>query len=118
MVFLSKQRLSRRWELAVTVIAGLGLAGCMSNDPAINAPPLPGQNNSGVYPTLSQPLQAATTQMSDEQAAAMGAKLQALADARKAGAMSEDEYNRKVAEMKKLGQAAQDAAKPENGASN
>lgn len=87
------------------------LSGCMANDPALNAAPPPGMNNSGVYPQLGAPLDAATTQMSDDEAASMGARLQALADAHKKGTISEAEYNRKIAELTKLGQQTQAAAK-------
>ncbi len=54
------------------------------------------------YPDFSQPLTAASVQMSDEEAVALQAKLSALASARKAGTISEAEYQRRVEELRKL----------------
>lgn len=54
------------------------------------------------YPDFSQPLTAASVQMSDEEAVALQAKLSALASARKAGTISEAEYQQRVAELRKL----------------
>lgn len=58
--------------------------------------------NTGTYPSLSAPLTAANTQMSDQEAADMQARLSGLAHARKSGSISEAEYRRRVAEMRKL----------------
>lgn len=119
MYFLSKRR---AWASASMLAAGLlvagALSGCMSTEVADNAVKPAGMNDTGTYPLLGAPLQAATTQMSDADAARMGARLQALADARKKGAVSEAEYERKVQELKTLGQATKDAAKPDAPASN
>jgi hypothetical protein len=117
--FLLKRRRRRHARLiaAGLLVAG-ALSGCMSTEVADNAPRPSGMNDTGSYPLLGEPLQAATTQMSDAEAAAQGSKLQALAAAHKAGTVSEAEYNRKVAEMRKLGQATQDAAKPDTPATN
>ncbi|MFC3162660.1 hypothetical protein [Ciceribacter thiooxidans] len=54
------------------------------------------------YPDFSQPLTAASVQMSDEEAVALQAKLSALASARKSGTISEAEYQRRVEELRKL----------------
>lgn len=119
MFFLTKRRglAPAHLVLAGVMVAG-ALTGCMSTEVADKAQKPVGMNNSGTYPLLGEPLRPATTQMSDADASAMGAKLQALADARKAGKVSEAEYNRKVQEMKTLGKSAQDAAKPDQPASN
>lgn len=111
MFFLSKLRLTRLASCLVPMMAAAFLSGCMGSDPALNAAPPPGMNNSGTYPQLGAPLKSATTQMSDADAASMGARLQALADAHKKGTISEAEYNRKIAELTKLGQETRDAAK-------
>lgn len=94
------------------------LSGCMSSDVASNTPAPTGMNNAGVYPYVGEKREVATTQMSDAEAASMGERLQALANARTAGQVSEAEYNRKVAQMRKLGEATQAAAKPDAPASN
>ncbi|MCD2171356.1 hypothetical protein [Rhizobium sp. C4] len=94
------------------------LAGCMSTDVANNTPTPAGMNNSGVYPYVGEKREVATTQMSDAEAASIGTKLQALADQRKAGKVSEADYNRKVEEMRKLNTATQAAAKADAPASN
>ncbi len=61
-----------------------------------------GPRNTGTYPSLSAPLTAANTQMSDQEAADMQAKLSGLAHARKSGNISEAEYRRRVEEMRRL----------------
>lgn len=61
-----------------------------------------GPRNTGTYPSLSAPLTAANTQMSDQEAAEMQSKLSGLAHARRSGIISEAEYRRRVAEMRKL----------------
>jgi hypothetical protein len=104
--------------VAAALVSACALTACMSNDISANTPSPAGMTNSGSYPLVGETKQAATTQMSDQEAAALGAKLQALADARKAGTVSEAEYNRKVAEMQKLGAETQAAAKAGAPASN
>ncbi|MDM9622239.1 hypothetical protein A6U87_17655 [Rhizobium sp. AC44/96] len=54
------------------------------------------------YPSFGAPLTAANVQMSDEEAAGLQHKLSALASQRKAGTISEAEYQRRVAEYRKL----------------
>lgn len=103
---------------AAAVVSSVLLSGCMSNDVASNTPTPAGMNNSGVYPYVGEKKDVATTQMSDAEAASQGARLQALADQRKKGQVSEAEYNRKVEEMRKLNAATQAAAKADAPASN
>lgn len=94
------------------------LSGCMSSDVANNTPTPAGMNNSGVYPYVGERREVATTQMSDAEAASMGSKLQALADQRKAGTVSEAEYNRKVEEMRKLNASTLAAGKSDAAGTN
>jgi hypothetical protein len=54
------------------------------------------------YPDFGAPLTAANVQMSDEEAAELQHKLTALSTSRKAGTISEAEYQRRVAEYRKL----------------
>lgn len=54
------------------------------------------------YPSFGAPLTAANVQMSDEQAADLQRKLSALGAQRKAGTISEAEYQRRVEEYRKL----------------
>ncbi|MBY5413459.1 hypothetical protein HFO98_34690 [Rhizobium leguminosarum] len=54
------------------------------------------------YPNFGAPLTAANVQMSDEQAAELQHQLTALGAQRKAGAISEADYQAKVAEMRRL----------------
>jgi hypothetical protein len=54
------------------------------------------------YPSFAAPLTSANVQMSDEEAAGLQRKLTALGAQRKAGAISEAEYQRRVAEYRKL----------------
>ncbi|HZG28160.1 MAG TPA: hypothetical protein VE079_06840 [Ensifer sp.] len=115
MFFLLKRPLP---VVAAAFVSSVLLSGCMSSDIVNNTPTPAGMNNSGVYPYVGQKREVATTQMSDAEAASMGARLQALADQRKAGQVSEAEYNRKVEEMRKLNAATQAAGKADVPASN
>lgn len=116
MFFLAKRHVSA--VVAASLSSCVLLSGCMSSDIANNTPTPAGMNNSGVYPYVGEKREVATTQMSDAEAASQGAKLQALADQRKAGQVSEAEYNRKVEEMRKLNAETQAAAKADAPASN
>lgn len=115
MFFLGKRHVSL---VVAALVSSALLTGCMSSDISNNTPSPTGMSNSGVYPYVGQRREVATTQMSDAEAASQGAKLQALADKRKAGQVSEAEYNRKVEEMRKLNEATQAAAKADAPASN
>lgn len=115
MFFLAKRHVS---VVVATLVSSVLLSGCMSSDVANNTPTPAGMNNSGVYPYVGEKREAATTQMSDAEAASQGARLQALADQRKAGKVSEAEYNRKVEEMRKLNAETQAAGKADAPASN
>ena len=61
-----------------------------------------GPRKTGTYPVFSEPLTAANVQMSDEEAAQNQARLTQLGAARRTGAITEAEYLRRVAEMRKL----------------
>ena len=54
------------------------------------------------YPGFGAPLTAANVQMNDEEASSLQQKLTALSNRRKAGTISEAEYQRRVAEYRKL----------------
>ncbi|RDJ13466.1 hypothetical protein [Rhizobium grahamii] len=54
------------------------------------------------YPGFGAPLTAANVQMSDQEAGGLQSKLTALTAQRKAGTISEAEYQRRVAEFRKL----------------
>ncbi|NKN36422.1 SHOCT domain-containing protein [Agrobacterium sp. a22-2] len=56
----------------------------------------------GGYPDFSRPLTAANTQMSNEDAASLQQRMTALGAARRAGTVSEAEYQRRLAELRKL----------------
>ncbi len=76
------------------------LASCSpaARDPSINA----GANRAEVYPDITAIVTAETQQMSDEEAAANGARLTALANRRSSGAISDAEYRRQLAELQSL----------------
>ena len=115
MFFLVKRHVS---VVVAALVSSTLLSGCMSSDVASNTPAPAGMNNSGVYPYVGEKREVATTQMTDAEAASQGARLQALADQRKKGQVSEAEYNRKVEEMRKLNAATQAAGKADAPASN
>lgn len=59
-------------------------------------------DRSAVYPEITGARTAATTQMSDEEAAGVSARLTALSNSRRSGAISEAEYRRRLAELQAL----------------
>ena len=60
------------------------------------------KKNTGVYPTFNPTLTAAAEQIEDEDYQKTEPRLAALARARRTGAISEVEYQRRVAEYRKL----------------
>jgi hypothetical protein len=67
--------------------------------------PAPGpvvQRNTGTYPTFDRTLTAANEQIADEDYQKSEPRMAALARARKDGSISEAEYQRRVAEYRKL----------------
>ena len=87
--------------------AGL-LAGCTSTEDVLGTATTGVDGNqvrmTGTYPSLGEPLEAANAQMSDQEAAAIGGKLEALASARKGLGASDADYESRAAALKKLGQ--------------
>jgi hypothetical protein len=110
-----------RLAVLATVAALPALAGCNSKSFALDdgipntpppavivqsktAPP-PGpvtRRDTGTYPTLSTTLTAANEQIEDADYQKSEPRMAALAKARKSGTISEAEYNRRVAEYRKL----------------
>ncbi|MGF9695367.1 MULTISPECIES: SHOCT domain-containing protein [unclassified Rhizobium] len=74
------------------------------------------KQNSGTYPTFGKPMTAANTQIEDAEATTSEAQLSALASARASGAVTEAEYERRVAELRRL--AAEHAADAEKQIAN
>lgn len=99
----------RRFAAGTTIL--FALSGCMSSD--LDSGPQPGVNATGTYPSLGKPLQSATAQMSDAEAASMGRHLEGLAKARKGGAISEAEYQRRLAALNALAKSTQKPQTPE-----
>lgn len=99
---------------------GAALAGCASNNvgtekgpmatpqvvtvvPGVpQGAPATGPQKTGYYPGFSQPLTSASLQMTDEEAAAQQSQLTALGAAKRRGTISEAEYKRREAELRKL----------------
>ena len=74
------------------------------------------KRDTGTYPTFDRQLTAANTQIGDEEAASSEARLSGLARARASGAISEREYQARVAEFRRL--AAQHGADAEASIAN
>ena len=93
------------FAVAVSLAAAL-LAGCSStssrDDALVSNSPRPAPAEK--YPDFSKPLESAMTQMTDEQAAQQQAQLSSLAHQRRTGRISTAEYNRRVEELRLLGQ--------------
>src|SRR3546814_1479234 len=60
------------------------------------------KRDTGTYPTFDGRLTAANAQIGDEEAAGSEAQLSALASARSNGSVSEAEYQRRLAELRRL----------------
>lgn len=99
---------------ALIIVAALPalLTACNATSHEAAAPAATGEgaDRSAVYPDITAPVTAATAQMSNEEAAAMSARLEALARNRQSGAISEAEYRRQLAEMQALGEGHGQAA--------
>jgi hypothetical protein len=83
--------------LAVLTVVGSGCASKVSEE--ARAVPV----DPGPYPDFSRPLNSAMEQMTNEDAKTMETQLTALAGRRRAGAISEAEYLRRVEELRALG---------------
>ena len=97
-----------RFATGTTIL--IALSGCMSSD--LDKGPQPGANATGTYPSLGNPLQSATAQMSDAEAASMGRHLESLAKQRKGGAISDAEYQRRLAALKSLAKSTEKPQTP------
>jgi hypothetical protein len=97
--------------VAVFLLPGL-LSACTGDLP--DTPPPAGMQLSGKYPSMNTPLAAATTQMSDAQAADMAKRLDSLAPASSTASNNEAEYQRKLKAVRKLATDAQSSSAPEN----
>lgn len=119
-----------RWPLIICVCASpLALAGCTSfalDDGIPNtAPPavvvgpqdVPrpqalAKQDTGTYPSFAKRMTAANTQIGDVEAVTSQSQMEKLGAARKSGAVSEAEYQSRIAELRLLaGQHAADAEK-------
>lgn len=112
--------------LAAALVAVLAGAGCQSSTPAVTQAATPAALEVTVedpdnpeapqarptypdgYPNFAGSLNAANTQMSNEEASALQAQLTSLGAARKSGTITEAEYQARLAELRKL--AAQHGA--------
>ena len=84
----------------------LALAGCSSTavdePPSIYSATMAKPVPTDVYPVIEGKLPAASTQMSNEEAANQSARLSALGSARSSGKISEAEYQRRLKELQLL----------------
>ncbi|MGV3553055.1 SHOCT domain-containing protein [Rhizobium sp.] len=98
----------RLYHLAALPLV-LFAAGCSSTstsgDVLANDRPRPAPVDK--YPGFSKPLESAMAQMTDEEAVRQERQLSALARQRQSGGISEAEYRRRVAELRRLGDETQ-----------
>ncbi|HVK90301.1 MAG TPA: SHOCT domain-containing protein [Mycoplana sp.] len=91
---------------AMIVLGGLTgaiLAGCSSATSSAVAPEINrGANRSATYPDITARVSAATTQRSNDEAAAISGRLSALGAHRQAGTITEAEYRRQMLELQAL----------------
>ena len=96
-------------SLSALALIALSAAACSStsaSDDAL-ATGRPRPVTADKYPDISQPLDSAMAQMTDEEAERQEKQLSALARQRKLGRISEAEYRRRVAELRQLGAETQ-----------
>jgi hypothetical protein len=99
----------RLCHLAAALPLLLSVAGCSSTNTSSDAlatdrpRPAPAEK----YPDFSQPLDSAMAQMTDEEATRQQAQLSALARQRQSGRISDAEYRRRVAELRRLGEGTE-----------
>jgi hypothetical protein len=101
------------WISRIVILAPLLLAAACSQSGKAQEVLLSGDEPvpaDAKYPDFSKPLTSAMDQMSNEDAAKQQAQLAGLGARRKSGAISEAEYRRRVAEMRKI--RAEMPAKP------
>ncbi|MBL0375059.1 hypothetical protein JJB09_23890 [Rhizobium sp. KVB221] len=109
MMSLPKQKILSNCRLVMVgglLALGVSLASCSQSTHA-DAPLQPGDepvNMSDPYPDFSKPLDSAMPQLSDEEAKKQAGQLAALSAKKQSGAISEAEYNKRVAELRKLGE--------------
>lgn len=93
----------RRLRAALLMAAAAAaLASCASSETTSTATVNAGANRADVYPDITAIVSAETQQMSDEEAASYSARLTALSNSRRSGAISEAEYRRQLAELQAL----------------
>ncbi len=68
----------------------------------VNSDAVSQKRDTGTYPTFGQPMTAAGSQMTDDEAAKMETSMTRLGLARRNGQISEAEYNRRVAELRAI----------------
>lgn len=98
-------------------ITGFSLTSCQAPQPRVintvpaativgeqkvDASPVYRKLDTNTYPTFSQPMTAAGTQMTNDEALTMEQSMSSLTSARKSGSMSEAEYKRRVDELRSL----------------
>ncbi|MDS7597104.1 hypothetical protein [Agrobacterium tumefaciens] len=106
--------------IAVLSLSAVVLAACKAPEPIVapehmrrptaeivgprpvNSDAVSQKRDTGSYPTFSQPLTAAGSQMTDDEASNMETSLSRLGAARRNGQISEAEYNRRVAELRAI----------------
>ncbi len=104
-------------KTTVLTVIGCGIAACSTATPqtaaqyapkvvVTGAQPVstvkPALANSGVYPTFGPPITAASNQMDDSEATRIQAQMSALTASRNAGAVTEAEYQKKLADLRLL----------------
>jgi len=70
------------------------------------------KQDTGTYPTFAKPMTAAMPQMEENESTTMEQNLTALGKARRSGQITEAEYNRRVAELRKLAENQQPTRTP------
>lgn len=70
------------------------------------------KRDTGTYPTFDKPMTAAMPQMEENESTTMEQNLTALGAARRRGQITEADYNRRVAELRKLAAQQQPTRTP------
>ncbi|MBD9372243.1 SHOCT domain-containing protein [Rhizobium sp. ARZ01] len=91
---------------AAVVLGGMVvLGGCAATSSQQASVVNAGADRSATYPDITARVYAATTQMSNEEAASISARMNGLASQRRAGAISEAEYRKQMLELQTLAES-------------
>ncbi|HUH49697.1 MAG TPA: SHOCT domain-containing protein [Mycoplana sp.] len=92
----------RQFGAAIVLGGTTVLGGCAATSPQVASGVNVGADRSSAFPDITAPVHAATAQMSNEEAASISARMSGLVSQRRAGTISEADYNKEMLELQAL----------------